>query len=213
MKGLKYLLLISVTMLSLSSFAQQMQEERRSKTPLLFPEFVEAKVGQPFGRFTRAKINFFLRDGSLLFMDEKGAVRKAYVKKILNVQVGDDLYLKVDSIFGKVMATQNYNYLVCVTTIDSKTYDQELTDINMMLANGGGLFKNSIMDLEERTYGSYPLKDTYYYVINGTLYPARHTAVKKLIQKEFKEAYKNITETHDWSWHDAGCLKQLLMYF
>ena len=43
--------------------AQQQKADVRSHTIFAFPEFKEAKVLQPFGRFTKAKANILLKNG------------------------------------------------------------------------------------------------------------------------------------------------------
>ena len=53
----RIILLLIALMGSLSLFAQQQQEEKRSHSQLVFPEFQQAKVRQSFGRVTRAKCN------------------------------------------------------------------------------------------------------------------------------------------------------------
>lgn len=202
-----------LALLSLPLSAQQLQEERRSKIPFAFTEFKEAKVNQPFGRYTKAKINFRLWDGALCFIDTEENVRRAYVKNILSVDVDSVRYMKVDSVFGQVIASQNYNFLVRVTLIDKKAWGQEVTELNEMMANGGGTFKWSILDLEEKAAQGYILKDEYYFILRGNIVRARESYIKKQISPEYKEAFKTLMADRWWSWHDPQCLAKLLMYF
>lgn len=213
MKRFPLLLFLALTLFSLCAQAQQAQEERRSKLPFAFKEFREAKVNQPFGRFTKAKINFRLWDGALCFMDEHDMVRRAYVKNILSVDVDSMHYEKVDSMFGRVVAEQGYNKLITVTLIDKKSYGQEITDLNTMMQSGGGAFKWSILDLEEKANEGYPLKDVMYFKVGGEVFPARESHVKKHIAPEYKRAFKTLMGDRWWSWHDEKCVSQLLMYF
>lgn len=209
----KIIFSLTLVVLALSVSAQQLQEERRSKIPFAFSQFKEAKVNQPFGRFTKAKINFRLWDGALCFIDENDDVRRAYVKNILSVDVDSVRYMKVDSVFGQVIATQNYNFLVRVTLIDKKAWGQEVTELNEMMANGGGTFKWSILDLEEKANEGYILKDEYYFILKGKPIRARESFVKKQVSAEYKEAFKTLMADRWWSWHDPDCLAKLLMYF
>lgn len=209
----KIIFSLTLAALALTVSAQQLQEERRSKIPFAFSQFKEAKVNQPFGRFTKAKINFRLWDGALCFIDENDDVRRAYVKNILSVDVDSVRYMKVDSVFGQVIATQNYNFLVRVTLIDKKAWGQEVTELNEMMANGGGTFKWSILDLEEKANEGYILKDEYYFILKGKPIRARESFVKKQVSAEYKEAFKTLMADRWWSWHDPDCLAELLMYF
>lgn len=209
----KIIFSLTLAALALTVSAQQLQEERRSKIPFAFSQFKEAKVNQPFGRFTKAKINFRLWDGALCFIDENDDVRRAYVNNILSVDVDSVRYMKVDSVFGQVIATQNYNFLVRVTLIDKKAWGQEVTELNEMMANGGGTFKWSILDLEEKANEGYILKDEYYFILKGKPIRARESFVKKQVSAEYKEAFKTLMADRWWSWHDPDCLAKLLMYF
>lgn len=213
MKNIRTALLLILLCLTATAQAQQLQELRRSKRPFAFAEFKEAKVNQPFGRYTKAKVNFRLSDGALCFLDKDSTIRRAYVQKVLSVDVDSVRYLKVDSIFGRVLASQNYNHLVCVTLIDQKYRNQELFDIDQMMQNGGGFFAHSILELEEKAGEGYPLKDVFYFNVQGTTFPARESYVKKHIAPEYKTAFRTLMGDRWWSWHDPDCLAKLLMYF
>lgn len=192
---------------------QQVQVERRSKLPFAFSEFKHARVNQSFGRHTSAKVNFRLTDGSLCFLDDQDRIRRAYVNNILSVVVDDVTYMKVDTIFGKVVASQGLNRLVCVTLIDKKARDAELHNIDEMMQNGGGFFKSSILELEENANEGYPLKDYYYYYLKGKFIPARESYVKKAVAPLYAKAFKSKMGDKMWSWHDPVCLAEILMFF
>ena len=59
-------LLCMLMCFSTSMQAQQQQMLKRSKSIFLFPEFVEGKVKQSFGRFAKAKVNIYRKDASLM---------------------------------------------------------------------------------------------------------------------------------------------------
>lgn len=213
MKRLFFLISLFAYSLFAPLCAQQLQELRRSKLPVIYPEFKEARVNQPFGRHTTARVNFSLDDGALYFLDDDDKIRRAFVKNILSVEVDSTTYLKVDSIFGEVIAMQDYNYLVRVTLVDKKIYGQENFDVAAMMALGGGFFKESVLALEEEMEKGYPLKDIYYFVLRGKVVPARESAIKKCIAPEYKTAFKTLMGDRWWSWHDGQSLSKLLMYF
>ena len=213
MKIKRHLIILLSSLLTLTAAAQQQQIERRSKIPYAFTEFRDAKVNQPFGRHTKARVNFRLWDGALCFIDENDEVRRAYVKNVLSVDIDSVRYLKVDSMFGEVIATQGYNSLVRVTLIDKKAYGQEVTELNTMAQTGGGAFKWSILELEEKAKEGYILKDVYYFVLRGRPVMAREGKIKKEVAPEWREAFKTLMGDRWWSWHDADCLAKLLMYF
>lgn len=208
-----FMLLLAMALTMPVAMAQQLQVERRSKLPFAFADFKEAKVNQPFGRHTTAKVNFRLWDGALCFIDGENNVRRAYVKNILSVDVDSLHYVKVDSIFGQEVASQGYSKLVRVTLIDKHAYGQEITELNTMMSTGGGTFKWSILELEEKAAEGYPLRDVYYFVVKGKSFPARESYVKKEVAPEYKAAFKTLMGDRWWSWHDQESLEKLLMYF
>lgn len=191
--------------------AQQVQQLKRSHTVFLFPEFQDAKVRQSFGRFAKAKANIFLKDASLVFMQD-GKVIRAYTKGIFGVDFGDSLhYMKVDSAMAKVVAQDGYNYLLCVTTVDMKRYHAEtnggselpffdMSDFNVFLQMDG--------QQREEDMGL-PLQDKYYFSVKGQIVPANETAIRKIVAPEQKKAFKLLMGNRLWSWQDPENLKDI----
>ncbi len=127
MKALLSLLFAFVA--TISAFGQQAQEDLRTDRQLVFPTFRKAKVLQTFGRSITAEANVLYRDGALCFIDPAdGKVRKVANSSVLGAVFDDSIrYEKVDgAMMGRVVATQGYNKLLCVTTIDMDRY-RELT--------------------------------------------------------------------------------------
>ena len=126
----QFVILLFALLSALPASAQQALVMKRSQTPLLYPEFREAKILQPFGRFVTAKANIFLKDGSLVYLDDKtGKVMRAYVSNIIGVNFGDSVrYLKVDSVMARVVAEKNYNYLLCNTHVNMSLYREDYYD-------------------------------------------------------------------------------------
>ena len=115
---LLYALLCCVTPVQ----AQQQQMLKRSKSIFLFPEFVEGKVKQSFGRFAKAKVNIYLKDASLMYM-ENDKIMRAYTDNIFGVVFGDSLeFVKIDNAMARVVARKGYNSLLCVTTVNMARY-------------------------------------------------------------------------------------------
>lgn len=206
----------------LTTFAQQQQEERRSNSQLVFPEFTMAKVRQSFGRVTRAKCNIMYKNAALCFLDEKdNKVRQAYVQNIFGVEFDSVRYMKVDTVaMGRVVAEQDGMTLLCVTTIDMEKYHeltQGGTDMPFLDIDMGGYGTDTFIDLsgaEQQQNQGYPLKDKWYFRMkDGKFVPATQKNVKKYVKPELKTAFKNLMEDRWWSWRDEGSLKKLFMYF
>ena len=214
---MKHLVLtFSMLLMPLMGLAQQVQIEKRSQTALLYPTFQEAKILQTFGRSVKAKANIFLKDGSLVYLDEKtNKVMRAYVKNIVGVEFGDTAkYMKVDSVMARVVAQKGYNRLLCCTHVNMPLYREETTggkgmDNFTVELPGSETFLN--LDTHTRDdEGGIPLTDTYYFYINGFVIPANESSFKKFVGKDQMQAFKVLKENRFWSWNDPESLKMLL---
>lgn len=212
---MKKLILIFAMMLVAvpQMMAQQQKEDKRSKTIFVYPEFKDAKVLQPFGRFVKAKANILYKNAALCFIQD-GKVLQAYTKNLLGVEFDSVKYMKVDSMMGCVVASKDYNFLVCVTTIDRKRYEDETWGgdrLPYFQIQDLGLF----LELDSDKHGDakgYPLKDKYYFIVKGTVVPAVESKFKKVVRPDMKQAFKSLMADRWWSWTDEASLRQLLEY-
>lgn len=194
--------------------AQHAQVEKRSQTPLLFSEFKDAKILQPFGRYVKAKANIFLKDGSLVYIDAKtNKVMRAYVKNIIGVVFEDSIhFMKVDSVMARVVAQKGDNYLLRNTHVNMPLYREE-TDggkgMDYFNFTDANIFLN--LDTQKRNDESgIPLTDTYYFNIRGEVIKANETQFKNFVSKDQKQAFRVLKENRFWSWKDEESLKMLL---
>lgn len=212
---MKHLLItLCLALFSIGLHAQTVQVEQRSQTPLLYPEFKDAKILQPFGRYVKAKANIFLKDGSLVYIDEKTSkVMRAYVKNIIGVVFEDSIhFMKVDSVMAQVVAQKGENYLLRNTHVNMPLYREE-TDggkgmdyFNMPDSN---IFLN--LDTQKRNDESgIPLTNTYYFNIKGFVIKANESQFKGYVSKDQRQAFRVLKENRFWSWKDENSLKMLL---
>ena len=196
--------------------AQQQKTVQRSSIPLAFPEFMEAKVLQPFGRSVKARANIFLKNSALLFVQD-GQVMQANIDRVLGVEFDSIKYMKVSSEqMGRVVAQKGYNYLLRVTTIDMDKYSAEVTggeNLPYLDLSDMGMFLEIDSDSQkwEEDYG-YPLQNKYYFSIQGKIIPANESNFKKYVKPEMKKAFKRLMNDHYWSWTDEASLMQLFVY-
>ena len=200
--------------LTLPSMAQQQKSDVRTHTIFAFPEFREAKVNQPFGRFIKVKANILLKHSTLCFMQDK-TVLEAYVNNVLSVEFDSIKYMKVtENQMGKVLAQKGYNYLLCVTTIDMTKLKAETEGGDNMpfldIPDMGFFFEVDGQAFE--SFKGYPLTDKYYFSIQGQIIPANETQFKKFVRPEMKSAFKRLMNDKFWSWGDPASLAQLFTY-
>lgn len=217
----RLLLLLVAVGIAAGAFAQQAQEDKRSDSQLVFPEFKQAKVRQPMGRVTRARCNIMYKNAALVFLDEKdGKVRQAVVDNIIGVDFDSCRYVKVDDLaMGLVVGEQDGKTLLRVTTIDMDRYREltggstDLPYVSIDIGTGVDTFVD-LSGGEQMSNTGYPLKDRWVFQLkDGTFIPATERNVKKHVKKELKEAFKTLMGDRWWSWHDEPSLKKLFMYF
>ncbi len=212
MKPILSFLLLLLTVLPLS--AQQQTADVRTHSIFAFPEFSDAKVLQPFGRYTKAKANILLKNSTLCFVkDDK--VMEAYVQNVLGVEFDSIRYMKVDDrCMGRVVASKGYNYLLEVTTIDAKKLQAETTGGDNLpfldIPDAGAFFEIDGQAFEFDK--GYPLTHRYYFSIMGKIIKANESAFKPYVRPEMKKAFKNLMADHFWSWNDIPSLTQLFAY-
>lgn len=213
----RLLTVFALCALVMSAAAQQATVLQRSKTIFQFDDFRVGRVLQPFGRYVNDTLNILLKDASLCFR-RGDKIYAANVSHILGVRFDSVEYKRVGEQMGVVVAQRGYNFLVRVTTIDKKKYQEEtrggenLPFFEILPEQGGGFF----MELDREPLREYeqgiPLKNTYYFLARGVEIPAVESKFKKHVRPEMKRAFKTLMEDRFWSWRDEKSLTQLLMY-
>lgn len=212
MKRLIYTLLLFA--LILPAAAQQQTGDRRTHNIFAFAEFQDAKILQPFGRFTRAKANILLKNSTLCFVDS-ATIKEAYVQNVLGVEFDSVKYMKLnDTQMGRVVSQKGYNYLLCVTTINMRKLRDETEGGDNLpffeITDAGAFFE---LDGQAFEFDKgYPLTQKYYFSIKGTVIPANETQFKKHVRPEMKSAFKRLMNDKFWSWTDPASLEQLFTY-
>ena len=217
MKSLRFTLLAwLVTVMLWPAAAQQQVETRRTKSVFANPEFVEAKVLQPFGRSVKAKANILLKNSTLCFM-RGDTILEAYVANVLGVEFDSIHYMKVnDKQMARVVAEKDYCYLLCVTTINMSQVARECAGSENVLSDiGDGQLAARFAEAMSTDYSmknGFPLQDKYYFNIRGQIIPANQTAFKPFVKPEMKNAFKRLMNDKWWSWKDSASLDQLFTY-
>lgn len=210
MKKLAFLLLVAFLSVVLLE-AQQIQVRRFSKGVLAFDKFKDASITFAFLRHGKAKANIFLKDASLVYRSDT-VLMKADLSNVLRVDFDTVSYQRVKDQMGRVLAEKNGHSLVAVTTIDFDYYGGdkqrgnnlpyfEMPDLNIFLEVNG--------DFRDDAKG-YPLKDVFYFITNGTPFPATEREFKRHLREDKRLDFKELMKDRFWSWKDSESLKILL---
>jgi hypothetical protein len=196
--------------------AQQHQVQRRTNSVLAFPQFKDATVHFSFMRKGQAKANIFLKDSGLLFMQDS-TVMQANLGDVISVDFDSVQYMRVSKELGmgRVVAGKDNVFLLCVTTLDLKSYNSDASkgeNLPYFNIDGFDMFLEINGDFREEAKG-YPLQDKYYFLVRGDVVPAVERLVKKKIRADKKGDFKVLMADRFWSWKDAESLTDLLDYF
>ncbi len=210
----RIILTILIGLAALAAFAQQQVGDKRTHNIFAFPEFRDAKVLQPFGRFIKAKANIFLKTGTLCYMENE-KVMEAYLQNVIGVEFDSIRYVKInDKQLGKVVSQKGHNQLLCLTTINETKLRAETDGGDNLpfleITDAGAFFEIDGQAFEFNK--GYPLTDKYYFRIKGTVIPANESSFKKYVRPEMKKAFKRLMNDKFWSWKDAESLTQLFTY-
>lgn len=206
----KYLLTLILALSAFGMSAQQVQQLRRSKGKFLLPEFKEAKILQPFGRFTTAKANISIKAGDLCFMDGD-TIKVAVVNRIVGVEFNDTLrFRNVNGHMARIVKADGYNELLCLTTVDKKILQNEA---EMSYLNVNSSIREAFEVNQREEDKGYPLEDEFYFYLKGNTILANETNVKHAIDKKQKANFKSLMKNRLWSWRDPESLAMLLPLF
>lgn len=213
----KTILLLAIALAAATGAeAQQAQVVKRSKTPCAYKDFRDGSVEFLFGKPKTYKANVFLRDASLVYMQD-GKVMKANLGSVSQVTFGNDVYRRTGDRLGKLVAENDSVALTDVITIDAtKMSDDARSGVNSAFLDMPefGVFVATDADYWGRDDAvGFPLKDEYFFIVKGQVVPANEKAVKKRVRADRKADYKELMKNRRWSWRDAKSLEVLLSYF
>ena len=180
-------------------------------------------IPEPEASRLRRLVTFEILDQQKTAKDSN-QIKEAVNASIVGVQFDDSTkYVVINYAnrqVAKVVSQRNYNFLLCVTTVDMDKYNEETrggTNLPFFEIDGGGFSELQPVILEtdgdkwEDSKG-YPLKDQYFFSVKGTIVPANETAIKPYISPDFKEAFKNKMADRWWSWKNPENLKDILLF-
>lgn len=221
MKSIYFLLLVFLAV-TVSATAQQAPEEERTLIPYEYPQFRDATVTMMFGSKKKVKANIYLDGSKFYFMQGKRAI-EADLSNVRQVEFNDTVYIPKDTIMARIVAQDSTKTLICVKTIDKHKMtgrndgfggldqrgeglpffqlDNMMGDIGMIELNDGDAQKQA---------KTFPLKRTYYFILDGEIVPAKESRIMRRYSKEQRKVLKGITENRHWSWSDEHSLVQLL---
>ena len=154
--------------------------------------------------------NIFLKNSSLVYKHGRLNM-EADVDQVESVNFGDCEYVRVDSVLARVVDTLNNDKLLCVSLIDVDAYRTQLLNNRQITNLELREFVNvNGSDASPEVQSNYPLRNTFYYDIDGKIIKVHERNLKKYINDKNSRLYKTLLQSPDFSWEDPTSLIKLL---
>ena len=217
-------IILSFLTFATNVLAQQAPEEERTLIPYEYPQFRDATVTMMLGSKKNVKANIYLDGSKFYFLQGKKAI-EADLSNIRQVEFGDTTYIPKETGMARIVAQDSNKVLICIKTIDKYKMTGRNDGFGGLDQRGEGLpffqldnMMGSIGMIElndgdaQKKAKTFPLKRTYYFIIDGETIPAKESRIMRRYSKAERKVLKGITENRYWGWSDERSLAQLLEF-
>lgn len=212
-------LLLSCLCLSLTASAQI---EAYTTWPYRYPDFQKGTLTLSNGQQRVMSVNIHLLKGELHFIDEKGLIQMAPAGQFSTVQIGEDLYRRVNGYLMQITPGPDQKHFVAV---------RRTADLTALNETGGaygvssttastrritsvdlpGMVNTSHMELAQNKENGQKLtiKSEYFLVIDGKAVKAAKKDVTEAVGSERAADFKQFLKKNKINWKDAQSLTRL----
>ena len=218
----RILLLTACCLLALPALAQI---DAYTTWPYYYPDFQQGTLILSNGQKRVMPINIHLLKGDLHFVDEKGMIQMAPAGQFSAVQIGEDLFRRVDGYLMKITAgpdEKNYvavRYLADLQALNetggaygtpaTTASTQRITSVDMP----GFVNTNHMEQYQHRESGKkLKIKNEYYVVINGKAVKATKKEVADAIGPDRADAFKQFLKKNKINWKNEQSLLTLFTF-
>ena len=215
----RFTLLLAFLMLALSV---QAQIQAYTTWPYYYPDFQKGTLILSNGQQRVMPINIHLLKGDLHFVDDKGMIQMAPAGQFSAVQIGDDVFRRVNGYLMKITAgPDEKNFVAVRRTVDMSALNEtggaygvssttastrKLTSIDMP-----GLINTSHMEImQNHTNGQkLRIKSEYFVVIDGKAVKASKKEVAEAFGADRAAAFEQFLKKNKINWKDEQSLLKL----
>lgn len=218
----RILLLTACCLLALPALAQI---DAYTTWPYYYPDFQQGTLILSNGQKRVMPINIHLLKGDLHFVDEKGMIQMAPAGQFSSVQIGDDLFRRVDGYLMKITpGPDEKNYVAVRSIADLQALNetggaygtpattastQRITSVDMP----GFVNTNHMEQYQHRESGKkLKIKNEYYVVINGNAVKATKKEVAEAIGPDLADAFKQFLKKNKINWKNEQSLLTLFTF-
>lgn len=178
----------------------------------VYKDFKPATIMLTDGRtVTQPLANVFLKNSSLLYLNNKGVTMEANMANIVSVKFKDRQYIKLDTLLACQVDTIGHDALFCATVIDMVAYKQNLKN-NVVISSLslGDQIGTTSVDLNGEEDYMFPLINLYFFRLNGKFVRCHERMLGQMLDKEKKRLMRSYISLPDFSWTDDKSLMKLL---
>lgn len=219
----RFILLLACWSLSLCAWAQT---EAYTTWPYYYPDFQKGTLTLSNGQTRVMPINIHLLKGDLHFVDEKGLIQMAPAGQFSAVQIGEDVFRRVNGYLMKITSGPDDKHFVAVRTLADLTAlnetggaygtpattasTQRITSIDMP----GFVNTNHMEQFQHRDSGKkLKIKNEYYIVIDGQAIKASKKEVTEAVGADRAADFKQFLKKNKINWKDEQSLLTLFEFF
>ena len=177
-----------------------------------FTEFRPAVVHLADGKTMNLPLaNIFLKNSSLLYMNNSGTAMEADMKNLLRVDFDDRTYVRIDTLLAYRVDTIGNSALYCAWVIDLKAFRQAVKN-NTNITNLDLSFNTmlSYTTVEVNQEETLPVVPIYYFKIDDKFVRVHERHLKRFLDKEKRRRMESVMDLKGFSWTDEQYLMQML---
>jgi len=185
----------------------------QSVTPAVtvYKEFQPATIHLADGRLLKVSLaNIFLKNSSLLY---KSGVetKEANLNTLARVDFKDRIYYKVDTLLAYRVDSVGSDALYCAQLIDFAAWKQLVANNSLFTSvDLGDMIGYSTAELANEQDLRFPLKNQYYFQLDGKYVLVHERQLRRVLNKEQKRLMESVMTGKGFSWTDEQWLLKLL---
>lgn len=211
-------------MMSICCLTVKAQYEPNTKWPYIYEDFIQGTIYFADNKKSSAEMNIHLWGNVLHYVSKNGKIYQSEDNNIVRVEIGDDAYIYSAHKLMMIVSSKENNLLL------KEIYGDFDSMFSGTGAYGASLNSSSSKDLSSLELGGLdmpelgkmlqdknagkviPLKEKYYFVIDGIQVDANKKSVETFIGNERKDEWKSFLKEKKIKWKNEDSLIEILHF-
>lgn len=216
---------MAITLLVAAATTVEAQYSPNTRWPYVYENFEKGTVYLDGNKKNSDMLlNIHLMGNVLQYVGPDGRIYQNNDQNVVRVEIGDDAYIYSNHRMVRIIANEGTNLLVKMLLADFMVLQQGTGAYGASL-NSSAARDLSSLDLgglntpehgkllQEKTNGrSIPIKEQYFFIINGQQIEASKKGVEKFVGAAHADELKQFLKTNKTKWKNEDSLLQLLAF-